>query len=201
MSAVFPALLGVVTKVYDDITDMNIHVSPVLVESLKSLMIALLVYTTGNDFYLALSFLIVSLFNSGFDNPFWKSIAPVSLLLTLYTLPHAGDNAIYNSFLCILVVIGILVAAMFEDRLFSEEVSQEKLVSRILLVLGLGAMLVVPYMEWFMIPEFSRHAIHTTTIVMFTNMFVSVLTMVYFLYFSGKSLQELNPGRVVHEKK
>lgn len=198
---IFPALLGIVTKIYDDVMDMKLDVSPVLLESLKSLLIALLVYTTGTDFYLALSFLVVSLLNSGFDNAFWKSIAAVMALVTLINIPHAGENALVKIVLCLLVVGGILVVAMFEDRMFSEEVSYEKWVSRILIVVGLGVMLVVPYMDWFMIPEYSRYAIHTTTIVMFTNMLTSVAIMGYFLYGSGKPLQELNPGRVVREKK
>lgn len=199
MSAIFPVLLGIVTKLYDDAVDMNMNVSPVIVESLKSLMIALLVFTTGNDFYLAFSFFIVSLFNSGFDNPFWKSITPVAFLLTIYTLPYMGENAIYNILLCIIVLCGILLLAMFEDRLFSEEVSIEKITSRILISIGLGLMIIVPYMDWFMVPEFSRHAIHTTTIVMFANMLTSACIMIYLLYYSGKSLQELNPGRKINQ--
>jgi len=197
MSSIFPIGLGIVTKLYDDAVDIQLGISPVIVESLKSLMIALLVFTTGHDFYLAFSFLVVSLFNSGFDNPFWKSITPVALLLTLYTSPYMGDNAIYKIVACIVVLVGVLIVAMFEDRLFSEEVSIEKLVSRVLICIALGLMLVVPYMDWLMIPEFSRNSIHTTTIVMFSNMLTSVCIMTYLLYYSGKSLQELNPGRTI----
>lgn len=200
MNYVFPVALGIVAKLYDDAVDMKMGLSPVLIESLKSLMIALLVFTTGNDFYLALSFLMISLFNSGIDNPFWKSIAPVAALLVIYTLPYMGENAFLNIILCLMVVGGILVVAMFEDRMFSEEVSVEKLVSRVVVVAGLGILLVVPYMDWFMIPEFSRNAIYTSTLIMFANFLTSVCMLCYFLYGSGKSLQELNPGRIIHKK-
>lgn len=195
MSSIFPIGLGIITKLYDDAVDIDLGISDVIIESLKSLMIALLVFTTGHDFYLAFSFLIVSLFNSGFDNPFWKSITPVALLLTLYTSPYMGDNPIYKIATCLVMIVGVLILAMFEDRLFSEEVSIEKIGSRILICIGLGLMLIVPYMDWFMIPEFSRHSLHTTTIVMFSNMLTSVCIMTYLLYYSGKSLKELNPGR------
>lgn len=198
MNFIFPVALGVVAKLYDDAVDMKMGLSPVIVESLKSLMIALLVFTTGKDFYLAFSFLMISLFNSGIDTPFWKSIASVAALLMIYTLPFMGENAFFNILLCMIVVGGILVVAMFEDRMFSEEVSVEKLASRIVVVAGLGILLVVPYMDWFMIPEFSRHAIHTSTLIMFSNFLTSVIMLCYFLYGSGKSLQELNPGRVIH---
>ena len=198
MSTFFPVALGVVAKLYDDAVDIQLDISPIVIESLKSLMIALIVLTTGNDFYLAFSFFVISFFNSGFDNPFWKSIAPVTLLLTLYTFPHSGEYAIYKIGASLVVILGVLVLAMFEDRLFSEEVSIEKITSRIAVCIVLGLMLVLPYMDWFMVTEFSRSAIHTTTIIMFANMLTSVFSMTYLLYYSGKSLQELNPGHKIH---
>jgi uncharacterized membrane protein YsdA (DUF1294 family) len=141
---------------------------------------------------MALAFFVVSLFNSGFDNPFWKSTTPVMALITLINLPHAGENAIYKIILCLLVVGGILLGAMVEERIFTEEVSHEKFVSRILVVGVIGIMLVVPYMDWFGVPTFSRHAIHTSTIIMFAHILTSVAILGYLLYGSGKSLQELN---------
>jgi peptidoglycan/LPS O-acetylase OafA/YrhL len=201
MSIIFPALMGIIIKLYDDIEDFKINVSPVFMESIKSLMIAITVLTIQTDFYLAFPCFVFSLLNSGFDTPFWKSLIPVSGLLSVITFPYAEDGLFYNILLTLLVVGGIAMGAMVEDKMFSEEVSIEKWTSRGLILLGLGAMLVVPYMDWFMIPEFSRNAMYQSTVIVFFYVLCSLATMGYQLVFSKKTLQELNPGRAIQQDK
>lgn len=198
---IYPAFMGILIKIYDDIEDLKMDISPVIMESLKSLMIVFIVLTIQKDFYLALPCFIFSLCNDGFNTPFWKSLIPVSGLMTIITFPSMDDGILYKILLTLFAIGGIIIGSMFEDRMFSEEVSIEKWTSRVIILLGLGVTLVVPYMDWFMIPEFSRNALYQSTIIVFSYVLCSLVIMGYFLFFSGKTLQELNPGRdILHEK-
>jgi hypothetical protein len=134
----------------------------------------------------------VSLLNSGFDNPFWKSIIPVTIIITLYNIPYLGNNFILKILAATAAVLGILVLATFEDKLFPEEVSIEKIFFRgmLMFVFAFGAVIINS--KVLPLPNFSVKPIFKLATFMFSNMIASVSIMTYLLYYSGKSLKELN---------
>jgi multidrug transporter EmrE-like cation transporter len=188
----YPFILGIVTKVYDDIIDINLNVSTDIITILQSLIILFFTLTSYGDFYFSFACLVVSYLNPGFDNPFWKSIRYVAFILTIINLPNAGNNIILKTILSVLAIIGILLLAVFEDKLFPEEVSIEKIVFRFLLIFGFGIATIFLQMGILPIPRFAVEPLSKTTTIMCTNMIVSVSIMYYLLFYSNKSLKELN---------
>ncbi len=193
MNNLYPILLGITTKIYDDIIDMNIKTIPIITESLKSLIILFFTLTSINDFYFSFPCFLVSLLNSGFDNPFWKSIIIISFIITVINLLQNDipiTKLIIRIFLSIIVLFCFLLFAYFEDRLFPEEVSIEKIVFRSLILIGFCFILLFGIIEY--IPNFGKIPIKKTILILLSNLIISISTMVYFLNFSGKSLKELN---------
>ena len=195
MNYLYPLLVGGVTKLYDDLSDKNIVTYPAIVESFKSVLISLLTIISLDDFYFSFSCMILALFNCGIDNPFWESIAAVSAMLTIKNIPLMGENVILKIGLTIAALIVFLVVSIFEDRLFPEEVSIEKIFFRMLLMVGFAILSFSPVMEFFPFPTFSKVPIKKGILIMLAYSTVSVITMAYLLYFSGLSLSELNPKR------
>ena len=192
MSLIYPFILGIVTKVYDDIIDIKLNVSQDVIQILQSLIILFFTLTAYGDFYFSFACLLISLLNSGFDNPFWKSLSSVALLLTVINLSNVGNNIILKIIASIGAIFSILLIAVFEDRLFPEEVSVEKIFFRFLLIFGFGIATIVLQIGILPIPRFAIEPLSKTTTIMCMNMVVSVSIMSYLLYFSGKSLKELN---------
>jgi hypothetical protein len=193
MDIINPLILGIVTKVYDDIVDINLNVSNNVVETLKSLIILFFTFTAQNDFFFSFPCMIVCMLNSGFDNPFWKSLLPVSAIITIYNLfGYTKNNLILKIIVALVVLSCILLIASFEEKLFPEEVSIEKIVFRILLICIFLVIAVLLYFDRIAILKFGARPLLKTTLIMLSNMVVSVGTMTYLLYFSGKSLKELN---------
>jgi hypothetical protein len=91
-----------------------------------------------------------------------------------------------------LIKSGIHSNIKFEDKLFPEEVSIEKIVFRSLLIAAFGIISVLLYFKILPLPSFSIGPLLKTTLIMFANMIVSVSIMTYLLFYSGKSLKELN---------
>jgi hypothetical protein len=192
MSLLYPFILGIVTKVYDDIIDIKLNVSDLIIQILQSLIILFIILTAYNDFYLSFCFSIVAFLNSGFDNPFWKSLIPLSILLTILNFPKSGNHIILKIIATMGAIFGVLLLATFEDKLFPEEVSIEKIFFRFLLIFGFGIATLILNLRILPIPNFAIPPLTKTTIIMGSNMIVSVVIMTYLLYFSGKSLKELN---------
>lgn len=192
MSIINPLILGIVTKVYDDIIDINLDVSENFIAALQSLIIMFFTLTAYNDFYFSFACCVVALLNSGFDNPFWKSLIPVAIILTIINFSVAGNNFILKIILALFAIAGILTIAVFEDRLFPEEVSIEKIVFRSLLFFGFVGTTIFLKLKIIPLPNFSFSSLAKTTTLMATNMLVSVSMMAYLLFYSGKSLKELN---------
>ena len=128
MDFVNPFIFGIITKVYDDIVDIKLDISTNIIYILQSLIILFFTLTAYNDFYFSFPCVIVSLLNSGFDNPFWKSLIPVTIIVALLNIPYLGNRFILKILAATATVLGILVLAIFEDKLFPEEVSIEKIV-------------------------------------------------------------------------
>jgi hypothetical protein len=188
----YPFILGVLSKVYDDIVDIHLNISEDVVQILKTTIVLFFVLTTMDNFFFAFPCFFVCAMNAGFDNSFWKSLLPVSAIMTIITFPM-GQRVMLVKLLATLVgVAGVLGLATIEEKLFPEEVSPQKITFRSALVsvfvLGIAIMNadVLPF------PSFSIKPILTTAYVMLGFVMVSVINMTYLLFFSGKTLEELN---------
>lgn len=192
MDFVNPFMLGIVTKIYDDIVDIKLDVSTNIVHILQSLIILFFTLTAYNDFYFSFPCVIVSLLNSGFDNPFWKSVIPITIIITLFNIPYVGNNFILKILAATGAVLGILLLATFEDKLFPEEVSIEKIGFRSILMIVFPIAALIINSKVLPLPNFSVKPLFKLSTFMFSNMIASVSIMTYLLYYSGKSLKELN---------
>lgn len=180
MNPLYPVLLGINTKVCDDVLDGVISVSPVISQSIQSVLILLFMLTAQNDFYFSLSCFVLTLFNVGIDQPFWKSLIPVAAIMTLLYFPLAGDNAILKMILTFIALGALLVGMVFEERLFPEEVSKEKIVFRVILVIGMIGFYFTPVMDW--LPNYSKEPIQKSILIMISYLCMSVATMSYLFY-------------------
>jgi len=189
MNPLYPVLLGINTKVCDDVLDGVISLSPAIALSVQSVLIALFMLTAQNDFYFSLSCLVLTLFNVGIDQPFWKSLIPVASIATLLYLPLMGDNALLKILLTFFALGALLVGKVFEERLFPEEVSKEKIAFRVILVLGMIGFYFSPMMEW--LPSYSKEPIQKSLLIMISYLCMSVATMTYLLY-SNKVQKAVN---------
>ena len=178
----YPLMLGVVTKVYDDIVDVGFKIPDNHISSLQSIIVSLFTLTAFGDFYFSLSCFIVSSFNSGFDNPFWKSFFPLCMLLTIINIPYAGRFMLLKIVLVLLAVAIILLFAYAEELLFPEEVSLVKIVFRSLLIIGFAFASLILSFGFLPIPTFIVQPLLKTTMLLFTNMIVSVGNMTYLWY-------------------
>jgi hypothetical protein len=189
MNPLYPVLLGINTKVCDDVLDGVISVSPVIAQSVQSVLIVLFMLTAQNDFYFSLSCFVLTLFNVGIDQPFWKSLIPVAAIMTLLYFPLAGDNAFLKIILTLLALGVLLVGMIFEERLFPEEVSKEKIVFRVLMILGMSGFYFTPIIDW--LPTYSKEPIQKSILVMISYLCMSVATMSY-LFYGNKSQKVAN---------
>ena len=180
MNPLYPILLGINTKVCDDMLDGVISVSPVIAQCVQSVLIVLFMLTAQNDFYFSLVCFVLTLFNVGIDQPFWKSLIPVAAIMTLLYLPMMGDHAILKIILTFIALGAFLLVMTFEDRLFPEEVSKEKIVFRAILILGMIGFYFTPIMDWF--PRFSKEPIQKNILIMISYLCMSVATMSYLFY-------------------
>jgi hypothetical protein len=116
----------------------------------------------------------------------------VTIIVALLNIPYMGNNFILKILAATIAVLGILVLATFEDKLFPEEVSIEKIVFRgiLMFVFAIGAIII--NLKVLPLPNFSVRPLSKLAFFMFSNMIVSVTIMSYLLYYSGKSLKELN---------
>ena len=158
MNILYPFILGIITKVYDDIIDVRINISEDFIHILQSLIIMFFTLTSLGDFYFSFACCFVAFINSGFDQPFWKSLLPIAIIITFINI---FNTDIFNSrfvlikiILCLLAVGSILVLAVFEDKLFPEEVSVEKIVFRSLLIFGFIGAIIVLKLDILPLPNF-----------------------------------------------
>ena len=189
MNPLYPVLLGINTKVCDDVLDGVISLSPSIALSVQSVLIVLFMLTAQNDFYFSLSCFVLTLFNVGIDQPFWKSLIPVAAIATLLYFPLAGENAFLKIILTLLAIGALLVGMVFEERLFPEEVSKEKIVFRVILVIGMIGFYFSPFMEW--LPSYSKEPIQKSILIMISYLCMSVATMTYLLH-SNKVQKVMN---------
>lgn len=187
MNPLYPVLIGINTKVCDDVLDGVISLPPAIAQSVQSVLIALFMLTAQNDFYFSLSCFVLTLFNVGIDQPFWKSLIPVAAIATILYLPLMGDHAFLKIIITFFVLGVLLVGMAFEERLFPEEVSKEKIVFRVILVIGMIGFYFSPIMEW--LPSYSKEPIQKSLLIMISYLCMSIATMTYL--FSSNKLQKV----------
>jgi len=78
----------------------------------------------------------------------------------------------------------LLIGMVFEERLFPEELSKEKIVFRMILIFGMVGFYFSPIMDW--IPTFSKEPIQKSILIMISYLCMSVATMSYVM-FSNKT--------------
>jgi hypothetical protein len=185
MNAVYPLILGVVTKVYDDIMDAGFEVPANVVSIVQSLIIFFLTLTALGDFYFSFACLVISGFNSGFDNPFWKSIFPICALLVVMNLDHAGRWVLLKMFVALIPLAAILFGAYIEELLFPEEVSPLKLVSRAIMMVGFACGAFILELGILPIPSYGVIPLWKASVLLFSHMIISVANISYLMYRDG----------------
>lgn len=180
MNPLYPVLLGINTKVCDDVLDGVISLSPAIAHSVQSVLIVLFMLTAQDDFYFSLSCFVLTLFNVGIDQPFWKSLIPVAAIATILYLPLMEENAFLKFILTLLAIGALLVGMVFEERLFPEEVGKEKIVFRVILIIGMIGFYFSPFMEW--LPSYLNEPVQKHILIMISYLCMSVATMTYLMY-------------------
>jgi len=185
MNAVYPLILGVVTKVYDDIMDAGYEVPANIVSIIQSLIIFFLTLTALGDFYFSFACLVISGLNSGFDNPFWKSIFPICSLLMIINFGYAGRWMLLKMILALFPLALILFIAYMEELLFPEEVSPLKLVMRVIMIIGFVFAAFVLELGILPIPSYGVIPLWKASVLLSSHMITSVASMSYLLYRDG----------------
>jgi hypothetical protein len=185
MNAAYPLILGVVTKVYDDIMDAGFQVPANVVAIVQSLIIFFFTLTALGDFYFSFACLVISGCNSGFDNPFWKSIFPICALLLIINFDHAGRLALLKMFVALFVLAAILFGAYIEELLFPEEVSPLKLISRAFMMIGFAFAAFILELGILPIPSYGIIPLWKASVLLFSHMIISVANISYLMYRDG----------------
>ena len=121
MDTEFSIGLGILMKLYDEITDLQIQVSDTSIELIKVMIIGCFTLLSIHDFNFSCLVSIAFLGNyfvGGVDTPFWKSFAILSLVLSIlsYQTMNLTKKFVLFGFL-------FLVAIIVEPCLFPEETS------------------------------------------------------------------------------
>jgi hypothetical protein len=170
-------LFGLLVKVYDDGVDGVYSMSPLVVASLQSLMVAIFTLLSGNDFYFTLACFCFACFNPGIDQPFWKSTIAVTgfLMLMTFTPEVSFVRVLYTIFGITVVLVGTFI----EDYLFQEEYSWVKVYSRIFMLAGIMAAWVFFPQMCEILPRFSHVPIQKTIYILLGYLLVSVVVQLY----------------------
>jgi len=175
----FAALLGILTKVFDDVVDRGLPVEGIALHSLQTVIILLFTLVAYQDVYFSYACLIVVLLNSGFDHPFWNSFLPLTLLLFLLSLPWRGSLFPVKLVLSTFGVLAILLVAYYEDKYFPEEYSLRKIASRVVAtVVFLSGLWIIHHLP-FPMPRFSVAPIEKTIYIMSAYLMTSIAFQTY----------------------
>lgn len=190
MDLLFPFLIGVTGKIYDDIEDLKLSVSPIIIDSLKSINLLFFCLSSQNDFMFSLSAFLMALFGAGIDNAFWKSFIIVTFISMLISFSSFTTT---NWKFFIIIIFIILIFTHIEERVFTEEYSIKKLISRLL---GFGIFLGLYFIpSSFYIQKIfgNEYYLETGNITYFYKLVLiclggtsmSVLTQIYLLFKSN----------------
>jgi hypothetical protein len=133
MYEVYSLLIGVIGKLYDDIEDLHIDTTPFVKDTLKSLTIMFYALISYNDFAFSLTTFFITLLTRGIDNSFWKSFLIPSFILCI--ISYFSSNSINYIFLFI-AICSMIIVSNIEDKLYPEEYSYKKLITRVIGLIG-----------------------------------------------------------------
>jgi hypothetical protein len=192
----YPFILGILTKVYDDSVDINLF--PEITPYLQSLIVLFFALTAQNQFFFVFPCILVTALNNGFDNPFWKSLLPVSILLSMIYFPWGERLLFLKIVLSVLAVLMILAIAVVEEILFPEEWSKRKIIFRSILgILLAGGLAVYSTIAPLVLPRYAIEPLRIACYIQIGFTLMSVLTMSYMMYQDDtppqKKLKESNP--------
>ena len=132
---VLPLLGGISCKLYDDLIDNTIIEKPIILECLKGSQWILLTLISMNDFNFAIAFYCMNLLNAIANADEWNEpyetsllyIYPVLILLSFHTRQYLH---IYD---IVLILFNVMVFGI-EPLVIKEEVSNRKLVTRVIIL-------------------------------------------------------------------
>lgn len=195
MDLLYSCLFGISIKIYDEIIDLKLTDNHLIIEVFKSINIMLFTLLAYNDFSTSFFVLMLSLFTNGVDDNHWRTFTIISFILCIlfFKIP---DN-IYH--LSLLIIISIIILN-YEDKTISEEISYNKLISRIfvliLFLLSLYAHNMAVYTY-----NIESYLGDTRYIVKMLglgigSMIVSIGIQIYYIYFSNKNIKDLNSNQI-----
>ena len=191
MDTLFPLLIGITGKIYDDIEDQHIIINPLITESLKSINLLFYTLTSKSDFMFSLSTLILAAIGAGIDNLFWKSFIFIATVLSFISfLSFTSTN--WRFFLVMITIF--LIFTHIEERAFPEEYSIKKLISRIFGVIIFAAIYFIPSSYYIQKIFGNEYYIETGNINYFNKLILVVLgglitSVISQIYFILKSSQ------------
>jgi hypothetical protein len=191
MDTLFPFLIGATGKIYDDIEDLKLKVNPLITESLKSTNLLFFTLASKNDFLFSLSTFLMSLVGAGIDNTFWKSFIIVTFVLIFISFSSFTTT---NWRFFIIIISLILLFTHFEERVFPEEYSLKKLISRLFGLLIFLALYFIPSSFYIQKIFGSDYYLETGNITYFFKLilvclggtFISILSQIYLLLKSSQ---------------
>ena len=173
MDLIYSILFGIILKIYDELTDLNININPLITESLKSLNIMLFTLIAYNDFSFSFWTFIIGLFTYGADNNYWKTFIVISFFLCILSYSTKPESLLTLFGFIIISIISLNI----EHKLIPEEVSIKKLISRILL-------LIVGIFSMYLLGIENIDYIHKAILLGMGASFISIISQIYLLYFN-----------------
>lgn len=178
-------LFGSIGKIIDDIDDLNIIQFPFLKECLKNIHIMLFTILCSGDFTFSFISLSLALFGAGVDNIYWRSFIIVSFILSIMYYSH-----IENIKLVLLIIVIIVISTRVEEKIYTEEFSISKFISRIIGFAILCSLYFIPskyyisaiFGDNYYIEVKNINYISKLLLIAIGGLGISVITQIYLLF-------------------
>ena len=129
MIDLFSLVVGFLMKVYDDVQDKEIPISPENMELLKVLLVCFATIFLMNSLNFSLMFAVLTLvcyLLGQVDSVFWKSCALIPIITTFYNIGSLWTFGILNIIEILAIICGSGIWLTVEAKLFPEETSLVK---------------------------------------------------------------------------
>ena len=129
MIDIFSLLVGFLMKVYDDVQDKEIPISPETMELLKVLLVSFATIFLMNSFNFSLMFAVFSLvcyLLGQLDSVFWKACGLIPIITTVYNIGSLWTFGILDIIEMLAIICGTGIWITVEAKLFPEESSMVK---------------------------------------------------------------------------